>query len=244
MPRSSDPNRDKELAEILLKSEKDRAENLMIVDLMRNDLSRVCRPHSVLTPVLCGLETYASVHHLVSAVTGRLCESKSLMDLIRAAFPGWFDHRRTQAPGDGNHHGDRARSARASIAARSASSASTAISTAISAFARYCFRGVRPCFRQAVASPPCRTLQPSIRKHSTRQHGSSPSLIRATRHDRDHRQLRFICLHGCSLFCWSLALKREWYATMRFQHWRSSGWEPKQSCCRPAPADHAKRGNP
>jgi para-aminobenzoate synthetase component 1 len=88
MPRSQDPNEDKRLADILLKSEKDRAENLMIVDLMRNDLSRVCRPHSVLTPVLCGLETYASVHHLVSVVTGRLAEGKSLMDLIGAAFPG------------------------------------------------------------------------------------------------------------------------------------------------------------
>ena len=88
MPRSSDPNEDKNLADILLKSEKDRAENLMIVDLMRNDLSRVCRPHSVLTPVLCGLETYASVHHLVSVVTGRLMQGKTLMDLIRAAFPG------------------------------------------------------------------------------------------------------------------------------------------------------------
>ncbi|SFJ12457.1 para-aminobenzoate synthetase component 1 [Phyllobacterium sp. CL33Tsu] len=88
IPRSSDPNEDKALAETLLKSEKDRAENLMIVDLMRNDLSRVCRPHSVLTPVLCGLETYASVHHLVSVVTGRLQEDKGLMDLVRAAFPG------------------------------------------------------------------------------------------------------------------------------------------------------------
>jgi para-aminobenzoate synthetase component 1 len=88
MPRSQDLIEDKALAGILLNSEKDRAENLMIVDLMRNDLSRVCRPHSVLTPVLCGLETYASVHHLVSVVTGRLAEGKSLMDLIRAAFPG------------------------------------------------------------------------------------------------------------------------------------------------------------
>jgi para-aminobenzoate synthetase component I len=88
VPRSADPNEDKRLADILLKSEKDRAENLMIVDLMRNDLSRVCRPHSVMTPVLCGLESYASVHHLVSVVTGRLEEGKSLRDLIGAAFPG------------------------------------------------------------------------------------------------------------------------------------------------------------
>ncbi|MEK1888045.1 MAG: aminodeoxychorismate synthase component I [Phyllobacterium sp.] len=88
VPRAADPKEDKALADTLLKSEKDRAENLMIVDLMRNDLSRVCRPHSVLTPVLCGLETYASVHHLVSVVTGRLSADKGLMDLIRAAFPG------------------------------------------------------------------------------------------------------------------------------------------------------------
>ncbi|EJM98107.1 aminodeoxychorismate synthase component I [Phyllobacterium sp. YR531] len=88
MPRSADPVEDKRLADILLESEKDRAENLMIVDLMRNDLSRVCRPHSVLTPVLCGLESYASVHHLVSVVTGELAADKSLLDLIGASFPG------------------------------------------------------------------------------------------------------------------------------------------------------------
>ncbi|MBZ9654733.1 aminodeoxychorismate synthase component I [Phyllobacterium lublinensis] len=88
VPRSADRNEDNALAEMLLKSEKDRAENLMIVDLMRNDLSRVCSPHSVLTPTLCGLESYASVHHLVSVVTGRLAHGNSLMDLIRAAFPG------------------------------------------------------------------------------------------------------------------------------------------------------------
>ncbi|MHC1548958.1 aminodeoxychorismate synthase component I [Phyllobacterium sp. K27] len=88
MPRSSDPLEDKRFADMLLGSEKDRAENLMIVDLMRNDLSRVCRPHSVLTPVLCGLETYASVHHLVSVVTGELAKDKSLVDLFAASFPG------------------------------------------------------------------------------------------------------------------------------------------------------------
>lgn len=88
VPRSADPDIDRRHAETLLASEKDRAENLMIVDLMRNDLSRVCNAHSVLTPVLCGLESYASVHHLVSVVTGRLADEKSLPDLIRAAFPG------------------------------------------------------------------------------------------------------------------------------------------------------------
>ncbi|MGH7005989.1 MAG: aminodeoxychorismate synthase component I, partial [Alphaproteobacteria bacterium] len=86
--RSPDAQEDAALAHVLLTSEKDRAENLMIVDLMRNDLSRVCRPHSVLTPTLCGLESYASVHHLVSVVTGQLAEGRALVDLIAAAFPG------------------------------------------------------------------------------------------------------------------------------------------------------------
>jgi para-aminobenzoate synthetase component 1 len=59
----------------------------MIVDLMRNDLSRVCAPGSVRTPELFGVESFANVHHLVSAVTGRLETSKTLVDLLRATFP-------------------------------------------------------------------------------------------------------------------------------------------------------------
>ena len=72
----------------LLQSEKDRAENVMIVDLMRNDLSRVCLADSVRVTQLCGLETYQFVQHLVSAVTGRLQSGKTAVDLITAAFPG------------------------------------------------------------------------------------------------------------------------------------------------------------
>ena len=87
-PRSSDPAEDAKALGTLLASEKDRAENVMIVDLLRNDLSRVCRPHSVEVPVLCGPESYASVHHLVSVVTGELAPGKDALDLLAAAFPG------------------------------------------------------------------------------------------------------------------------------------------------------------
>lgn len=72
----------------LLQSEKDRAENVMIVDLLRNDLARVCRPESVRVTQLCELETYEYVLHLVSAVEGRLADGRGPLDLIRAAFPG------------------------------------------------------------------------------------------------------------------------------------------------------------
>lgn len=88
MARSADPNEDRRRAEFLLASEKDRAENVMIVDLLRNDLSRVCAAHSVEVPVLCGLESYASVHHLVSAVTGKLTGDHDAVTLLRACFPG------------------------------------------------------------------------------------------------------------------------------------------------------------
>ena len=72
----------------LLASEKDRAENVMIVDLLRNDLSRVCRDHTVLTPEICVLESFATVHHLVSTVTGELRPGLDAVDLLRATFPG------------------------------------------------------------------------------------------------------------------------------------------------------------
>jgi len=72
----------------LLTSEKDRAENAMIVDLLRNDLSKVCEDHSISVPVLCGLESYEGLHHLVSVVQGTLRADQGPVDLMRACFPG------------------------------------------------------------------------------------------------------------------------------------------------------------
>lgn len=86
--RCAHPAMDIAIAQSLARSEKDRAENIMIVDLLRNDLSRVCDAGSVEVPLLCGIETYASVHHLTSAVTGRLKEGLDVTDLIAATFPG------------------------------------------------------------------------------------------------------------------------------------------------------------
>ncbi len=87
-PRFADAFLDSLQAQALRESRKDRAENVMIVDLLRNDLSKVCVPGSVQAPQLCGLETFSSVHHLVSAVVGRLREGQSAVDLLAAAFPG------------------------------------------------------------------------------------------------------------------------------------------------------------
>lgn len=82
------PAHDRKLAVNLMNSEKDRAENLMIVDLMRNDLSRVCQPGSIKVPKLLDIETYATVHHLVSTVEGKLQPDKTAVDLLQATFPG------------------------------------------------------------------------------------------------------------------------------------------------------------
>lgn len=86
--RSASPEADLFMGDELLASEKDRAENTMIVDLLRNDLSTVCEPDSVRVEKLCGLEVYEYVQHLVSVITGRLAAGRTPFDLLWNAFPG------------------------------------------------------------------------------------------------------------------------------------------------------------
>jgi len=87
-PRPLDPRDDAAAAAALTASAKDRAENVMIVDLLRNDLGRCCKVGSVRVPRLFEIESFAHVHHLVSEVTGDLAEGHDSIDLLRACFPG------------------------------------------------------------------------------------------------------------------------------------------------------------
>ena len=85
--RHKDPIQDARNAQTLLGSEKDRAENLMIVDLMRNDIARVCEAGSVKVPRLCDLESFSTVHHLVSEVRGQQKPELGFFDALRSCFP-------------------------------------------------------------------------------------------------------------------------------------------------------------
>ncbi|WP_282109601.1 aminodeoxychorismate synthase component I [Shewanella algicola] len=88
LPRSLDPVQDKLAAYTLSHSEKDRAENVMIVDLLRNDIGKVAAPGSVKVPSLFAIESFPAVHHLVSTVTATLADDHNAFDLLQAAFPG------------------------------------------------------------------------------------------------------------------------------------------------------------
>jgi len=88
VPRGQNPADDLANKKVLMASEKDQSENLMIVDLLRNDIGRVCMPGSVAVPKLFDIESFPAVHHLVSTVTGQLDPSYTCEDLLRAAFPG------------------------------------------------------------------------------------------------------------------------------------------------------------
>ena len=88
MPRSDNKVQDAKNAEILRHSSKDNAENLMIVDLLRNDISKNCQAGSVKVPKLFDIESFPAVHHLVSTVEGTLSSDKHATDLLRGAFPG------------------------------------------------------------------------------------------------------------------------------------------------------------
>ena len=87
-PRGKDPARDEALAQELVNSFKDKAEHVMIVDLERNDIGRVCRFGTVRVSELMALEKYATVFHLTSTVEGRLRPGKNAVDLLKATFPG------------------------------------------------------------------------------------------------------------------------------------------------------------
>jgi para-aminobenzoate synthetase component 1 len=87
-PRGKTEAEDQQLYAELAASPKDRSENLMIVDLLRNDLSKHCQPFSVKVPQLFAIESYSNVHHLVTTVTGALESSKQMLPLLKGAFPG------------------------------------------------------------------------------------------------------------------------------------------------------------
>ncbi len=87
-PRKLDPIEDQNEKMDLLHSEKDRAENLMIVDLLRNDLGKNCIPGSIKVESLLEVKTYSTVHHLVSTISGTLQEDKTIFDLMHGCFPG------------------------------------------------------------------------------------------------------------------------------------------------------------
>jgi len=87
-PRNTNPQKDSELAADLITSLKDRAENIMIVDLLRNDLGKICQPGTIDVTQLFGLESFSRVHHLTSVIQGKLDQKKTWVDALEACWPG------------------------------------------------------------------------------------------------------------------------------------------------------------
>ena len=112
-PRAATAEEDLHVAEDLLADEKERAEHVMLVDLGRNDLGRVCEYGSVVVDELMVVETYSHVMHIVSSVTGTLREDVSAMDALRASLPGGHAVGRAEDPRDADHRRARAGQARA-----------------------------------------------------------------------------------------------------------------------------------
>jgi anthranilate synthase component 1 len=108
-PRGADDAEDRRLIDDLRMDEKERAEHVMLVDLGRNDLGRVCVPGSVKVEELMGAELYSHVIHLVSSVSGTLAPGRNAMDALKAAFPAGYGQRRTQGACHADHRraGDR-----------------------------------------------------------------------------------------------------------------------------------------
>ncbi len=166
-PRGKTLEEDMALAASLLASPEDRAENLMIVDLLRNDIGRSCQPGSVRVPELFALESYPNVHHLVSSVTGELAPGKDALDLLEGSFPAARSPaRRRFAPCRSSTNWNRADAA--STAAACSTSTCAARWTARSPSAP-CWSGTaRSVAGAAAASSPTRTGRTSTRKPWTR----------------------------------------------------------------------------
>ena len=171
----ADSARDRELAEELRTSAKDRAENVMIVDLLRNDLGKCCVPGSVRASKLFDIESFASVHQLVSTVEGRLAPGQARARSRRGVFPRRLDHGRAEGRRDEDHRGARAAAAQRLLRLdrlhrlRRQHGSQHRDSHARAA------RQVASTRGPAAASSPIRTSMPSIRKASTRRPRCCPS---------------------------------------------------------------------